>query len=80
MLAEKFFTYVASVDEYFVTYVVGVAKYLFTHLAYILKYLVLYVAIVDEYLVSILGQDKGNTVKYNPLPEGVPTGKAQRNS
>ena len=27
------------------------------------------------YIVSvILGQDKGFTVKYNPLPEGVPEG------
>ena len=27
--------------------------------------------------VSVLGQDEGYTVKYNPLPEGVPEGKAQ---
>ena len=30
--------------------------------------------------VSVLGRDEGYTVKYNPLPEGVPKGKAQRNS
>ena len=32
------------------------------------------------HIVSELGQDKGYTVKYNPLPEGVPEGEAQRNS
>ena len=32
------------------------------------------------YLVSVLGQDEGYTVKYNPLPEGVPEGEAQGNS
>ena len=26
--------------------------------------------------VSVLGRDKGYTVKYNPLPEGVPEGEA----
>ena len=30
--------------------------------------------------VSVLGRDDGYTVKYNPLPEGVPEGKARRNS
>ena len=30
--------------------------------------------------VSVLGRDQGYTVKYNPLPEGVIEGKAQRNS
>ena len=30
--------------------------------------------------VSVLGPDKGYTVKYNPLPEGVPEGEAQGNS
>ena len=30
--------------------------------------------------VSVLGQDKGYTVKYNPLPEGVPEGEARWNS
>ena len=30
--------------------------------------------------VSVLGRDKGLTVKYNPLPEGVPEGKALGNS
>ena len=29
--------------------------------------------------VSVLGQDEGYTVKYNPLPEGVPEGKARGN-
>ena len=28
-------------------------------------------------IVSVLGRDKGYTVKYNPLPEGVPEGKAE---
>ena len=32
------------------------------------------------YTVSVLGQDKGYTVKYNPLPEGVPEGEARGNS
>ena len=32
------------------------------------------------YTVFVLGRDKGYTVKYNPLPEGVPEGKAQGNS
>ena len=31
-------------------------------------------------IVSVLGRDKGYTVKYNPLPEGVPEGKARGNS
>ena len=30
--------------------------------------------------VSVLGRDKGYTVKYNTLPEGVPEGEAQGNS
>ena len=30
--------------------------------------------------VSVLGQDEGYTVNYNPLPEGVPEGKARGNS
>ena len=30
--------------------------------------------------VSVLGQDEGYTVKYCPLPEGDPEGKAQGNS
>ena len=30
--------------------------------------------------VSVLGWDKGYTVKYTPLPEGVPDGKARGNS
>ena len=30
--------------------------------------------------VSVLGRDKGYKVKYNPLPEGVPEGKARGNS
>ena len=33
-----------------------------------------------NYIVSILGGDKGYTVKYNPLSEGVSEGKAQGNS
>ena len=28
------------------------------------------------FTVSVLGQDKGFTVKYNPLPEGVPEAEA----
>ena len=31
-------------------------------------------------IVSVLGQDKGYTVKYNPLSEGVPEGEAGGNS
>ena len=31
-------------------------------------------------VVTVLGQDKGYTVKYNPLPEGVPNAKARGNS
>ena len=27
------------------------------------------------YTVSVLGRDEGYTVKYNPLPEGVPDGE-----
>ena len=34
----------------------------------------------DLQFVSVLGRDKGYTVKYNPLPEGVPEGKARGNS
>ena len=30
--------------------------------------------------VSVLGRDEGYTVKYNPLPEGVPKGEARGNS
>ena len=29
---------------------------------------------------SVLGRDEGYMVNYNPLPEGVPEGKAQGNS
>ena len=32
------------------------------------------------FIVSVLERDKGYTVKYNPMPEGVPVGKAQGNS
>ena len=32
------------------------------------------------YTVSVLGQDVGYTVKYNPLSEEVPEGEAQGNS
>ena len=35
----------------------------------------------QENTVSVLGRDEGYTVKYNPLPQGVPgEGKAQGNS
>ena len=30
--------------------------------------------------LSVLGRDEGYTVKYNPLPEGVPEGEARGNS
>ena len=33
-----------------------------------------------KHIVSVLGRDEGYTIKYNPLPEGVPEGKARRNS
>ena len=33
-----------------------------------------------RHIVSVLGRDEGYTVKYNPLPEGVPEGKARGNS
>ena len=33
-----------------------------------------------RYYVSVLGRDEGYTVKYNPLPEGVPEGEARENS
>ena len=33
----------------------------------------------ELYIVSVLGWDKGYTVKYNPLLEGVPGGEAQGN-
>ena len=32
------------------------------------------------FTVFVLGQDEGYTVKYNPLPEGVPEGEARGNS
>ena len=34
--------------------------------------------IVSQDTVSVLGRDKGYTVKHNPLPERFPEGKAQR--
>jgi hypothetical protein len=34
----------------------------------------------SDYTVSVLGRDEEYTVKYNPLPEGVPEGKARGNS
>ena len=37
-------------------------------------------SLLDNSTVSILGQDKGYTVKYTPLPDGVPEGGAQGNS
>ena len=36
--------------------------------------------VCQEFTVFVLGQDKGYTVKYNPLPEGVPEGKTRGNS
>ena len=30
--------------------------------------------------VSVLGREEGYTVKYTPLPEGVPKGEARGNS
>ena len=33
----------------------------------------------NDHIVSVLGQAKGYIVKYSPLPEGVPEGKAQHN-
>ena len=31
---------------------------------------------MEDDIVSVLGRDGGYTVKYNPLPEGVPEGEA----
>ena len=31
---------------------------------------------VHWFVVSIIGQDRGYTVKYNPLPDGVPGGES----
>ena len=39
-----------------------------------------YGTLCDLYSVSVLGRDEGYTVKYNPLPEGVPKGEARGNS
>ena len=36
--------------------------------------------LAEVYTVSVLGRDKGYTVKYIPLPEGVPEGEARGNS
>ena len=36
--------------------------------------------LVRKVTVSVLGRDKGYMVKYNPLPEEVPEGKALGNS
>ena len=33
--------------------------------------------VLDRFIVSVLGRDKGYTVKYSPPPEGVPEGKAR---
>ena len=33
-----------------------------------------------HYNVSILGREEAYTVKYNPLPEGVPKGEDRGNS
>ena len=41
---------------------------------------VLSYAFCQQVTVSVLGQEEGYTVKYNPLPEGVPKGEAQGNS
>ena len=35
---------------------------------------------IEVDIVSVLGRDEGYTVKYNPLPEGVPEGEARGNS
>ena len=32
------------------------------------------------YSVSVLGREEGYMVKYTPLPEGVPDGRAQANA
>ena len=34
----------------------------------------------EVFTVSVLGREEGYTVKYSPLPEGVPEGEARRNS
>ena len=34
---------------------------------------------MSVFIVSVLGRDEGYTVKYNPLPEGVPKGKNKAN-
>ena len=36
--------------------------------------------LIKQHIVSVLGRDEGYTVKYNPLPEGVPEGEARGNS
>ena len=33
----------------------------------------------QDYTVPVLGREEGYTVKYTPLSEGVPEGKAQGN-
>ena len=35
---------------------------------------------VSVYIEYVFGRDEKYTVKYNPLPEGVPEGKARGNS
>ena len=40
-----------------------------------------YITLISHsYTVSVLGREEGYTVKYNPLPQGVPEGEARGNS
>ena len=36
--------------------------------------------VMSGYNATVSGRDKGYTVKYAPLPEGIPKGKARWNS
>ena len=38
------------------------------------------IEMVTTYTVSVLGREEGYTVKFTPLPEGIPEDKAQGNS
>ena len=58
---------------------VPLAWYILYSVQYILC-TVLYSTHCMLYTISVLGQDEGYKVKYKPLPEGAPEGKAQGNS
>ena len=45
-----------------------------------MSYNLIFPVAFKRYTVSVLGREEGYTVKFTPLPEGVPEGEARGNS